>query len=173
MSTMWQQFFRFLKVYYVLFYHPSCLLNNVQLKPKLAMDPERTKKRKKSRLRSANWTVSQTNLLLKLMKKRQQEQGEENFDSEVWEQITVVLNKKSCPPRKAEQVKMRLKTIKTEFNDYRTCVEKPGWGWDSRRKLPIAPSAKCWDEAIEVNGQLVSLLFFLCQCYYHFLFFYK
>jgi Myb/SANT-like DNA-binding domain len=115
------------------------------------MDPEKTKKRKKSRLRSANWTVSQTSLLLKLMKRRQQEQGEENFDSEVWEQITAVLNKKSRPPRKAEQVKMRLKTIKTEFNDYRTCVEKPGWGWDSRRRLPIAPSGKCWEEAIEVN----------------------
>lgn len=131
------------------------------LKPKLAMDHEMMKKRKKSRLRSANWTVSQTSLLLKLLKKKQQELGEENIDGEVWEQITVALNKKSRPPRKAEQVKMRLKTIKTEFNDYKICVEKPGWGWDSRRKLPIAPSGKCWDEAIEVNSPQVRLL--LCN----------
>lgn len=120
------------------------------LRPKLAMDPEK-KKRKKSRLRSANWTVSQTRLLLKLIKKKQQDLGEENFDSEVWHQITVALNKKSRPSRKVEQVKMRIKTLKSEFNDYRMFVQKPGWGWDSKRKLPIAPSERCWDEIIEVN----------------------
>ncbi|KAF3324656.1 Myb/SANT-like DNA-binding domain-containing protein [Carex littledalei] len=118
------------------------------------MDPETTKKRKKSRLRSANWTVSQTRLLLKLMKKKQQELGEENFDGEVWHQITVALNKKSRPSRKIDQVKMRIKTLKGEFNDYRMFVQKPGWGWDSKRKLPIAPSERCWDEIIESNKRL-------------------
>ncbi|XP_078168354.1 uncharacterized protein LOC144562891 [Carex rostrata] len=146
--------FMFLEVCNFLFYHLPCLMSyGCSLRPKLAMDPEK-KKQKKRRLRCANWTKSQTRLLLKLMKKKQKELGEENFDSKVWHEITVAINKKSRRSLDVEQVKMRIKTLKGEFNDYSMLVQTPGWGWDSKRKLPTAPSERCWDEIIESNKRL-------------------
>jgi Myb/SANT-like DNA-binding domain len=113
----------------------------------------------KHRIRNANWTDRQTNVLLDLLLEKH-ELGIAEYTEGFWKELCKVLNEKNQLQRSPMELRLRLKTLKADFSDYRYCAEMWGWYWDNEKGLPVAPNDACWDEVTKVQYITFILFYF-------------